>query len=164
MPDFPLEAMGPQPFRFVPSREPLQGTAFSTPFKLIASVIVLGGGIWLADLWAGGRLGASARQGGGWLALGLMLMAWTCWHILTSKTGLAAGELRQSWILNKRMPLADLAYAKLMRLRGFDWLIAPRLYVRTLNRKFAVFYAADPLLIREFQRLVAELAEFRRMK
>jgi hypothetical protein len=164
MTELPIEAMGPLAFRFTPSAAPLQGSAFSLSFKLLASTIVIGGALWLADLWVGGKLGASARQGGGWLALGLLLMAWTWWHILTSKTRLVAGELQQSWILNKRMPLADLAYAKLMRLPGFDWLIAPRLYVRTLNGKFAVFYAADPLLIGDFQRLVVELTEFRRMR
>ena len=164
MTDYPMLAMGPEPFRFLPSGDPLQGTAFSWPFKLLAAIIVLGGALWLADLWLAGKLGASSRQGGGWLALGLLLMAWTLWHILTSQTRLAAGELQQSWILNKRMPLADLAYARLMRLRGFDWLIAPRLYVRTLNGRFAVFYAADPLLIGEFERLVTELTEFRRMR
>ena len=107
MTDYPMLAMGPEPFRFLPSGDPLQGTAFSWPFKLLAAIIVLGGALWLADLWLAGKLGASSRQGGGWLALGLLLMAWTLWHILTSQTRLAAGELQQSWILNKRMPLAE---------------------------------------------------------
>ena len=42
-----------------------------------------------------------------------------------------------------------------------DWLIAPRLYVRTLLGKFAVFYAADPSMLAEFERLLAELKAFR---
>ena len=52
--------------------------------------------------------------------------------------------LHQSWVWDKKMELGELAYGKLIRVRGLDWLIAPRLYVRTLVGKFAVFYAADP--------------------
>ena len=65
MTDYPMLAMGPEPFRFLPSGDPLQGTAFSWPFKLLAAIIVLGGALWLADLWLAGKLGASSRQGGG---------------------------------------------------------------------------------------------------
>jgi len=62
------------------------------------------------------------------------------------------------------MELGELAYGKLIRVRGLDWLIAPRLYVRTLMGKFAVFYAASPAMVAEFERLVAELKEFRSMR
>ena len=55
------------------------------------------------------------------------------------------------------MELRELAYGRLIRVRGLEWLIAPRLYVRTLTGKFTVFYAASPDMIREFERLVAEL-------
>ena len=52
--------------------------------------------------------------------------------------------------------LRELAYGKLIRVRGLEWLIAPRLYVRTLTGKFAVFYAASPEMVVEFERLVSE--------
>jgi len=82
------ESLGPPPFRFTPTPDPLEGPAFSRPFKLLVSVLVWG-------------------------------------------------------------------------LRGLDWLIAPRLYLRTLPGKFAVFYLADPALLAESQRLVRELKAFR---
>jgi hypothetical protein len=40
--------------------------------------------------------------------------------------------------------------------------MAPRLYVRTLLGKFAVFYIADTQVLVEAERLVQELTEFRR--
>ena len=33
----------------------------------------------------------------------------------------------QRWIWDKHMALDDLAFGKLIRVRGLDWLIAPRL-------------------------------------
>ena len=62
------------------------------------------------------------------------------------------------------MPLGNLAYAKLIRVRGLDWLIAPRLYVRTLDGKFAVFYAASPQLLKAFERLGSSLKTFRQQR
>ncbi len=79
---------------------------------------------------------------------------------VTRLDGQAVTELRQTWIWTKRMPLGELAYARVIRVRGFEWLIAPRIYVRTLLGKFAVFYAADPRMIAQFERLAAELKSF----
>lgn len=156
--------MGPAPFRFEPSGgDAVEGQAFSLPFKLLATVIVGGCAFWLAQLWSVGALG-SARTGGlGWFLAGIALMGWTWFHIMTSRTRIDRQGLHQRWIWDKHMAFDDLAFGKLIRVRGLDWLIAPRLYVRTLVGKFAVFYAATPELIAEFERLVAELKQARRL-
>lgn len=156
--------MGPAPFRFEPSGgDAVEGQAFSLPFKLLATVIVGGCAFWLAQLWSVGALG-SARTGGlGWFIAGIALMGWTWFHIMTSRTRIDRQGLHQRWIWDKHMAFDDLAFGKLIRVRGLDWLIAPRLYVRTLVGKFAVFYAATPELIAEFERLVAELKQARRL-
>ena len=60
------------------------------------------------------------------------------------------------------MELRELAYGKMVRVKSLDWLIAPRIYLRTLMGKFAVFYAADPAMVREFERLIRELKAFRK--
>ena len=88
-------------------------------------------------------------------------MVYTWWHIQTSRTRLTADSLHQSWIWDKKMELRELAYGKLIRVRGLEWLVAPRLYVRTLLGKFAVFYAVDREMLDEFERLIAELQAFR---
>ena len=56
----------------------------------------------------------------------------------------------------------ELAYAKLIRIRGLEWLLAPRFYVRTLAGKFAVFYVSSAQVQQECQRLSAELSAFRK--
>jgi hypothetical protein len=155
--------LGPAPFRFEPSQgDAVEGQAFSLPFKLLATVIVGGCAFWLAQLWSVGALGTAKTGGLGWFLAGIALMGWTWFHIMTSRTRIDRQGLHQRWIWDKQMAFDDLAFGKLIRVRGLDWLIAPRLYVRTLVGKFAVFYAATPELIAEFERLVAELKQARR--
>lgn len=141
----------------------VEGPAFSLPFKLLATVIVGGCAFWLAKLWSQGALGSATTGGLGWFVAGMAVMAWTWFSIMRSRTRLDAQGLHQRWIWDKHMALDDLAFGKLIRVPGLDWLIAPRLYVRTLVGKFAVFYAASPELLAEFERLVAELKEARRL-
>lgn len=156
--------IGPEPFRFAPSPgAPVEGPAFSLAFKLIATVIVGACALGLAQSWRAGSLG-SARTGGlGWFIAGMVLMAWTWIAILRSRTRIDGKGLYQRWIWDKHMTFDDLAYGKLIRVRGLDWLIAPRLYVRTLMGKFTVFYGATPQLVAEFDRLVKELRDFRKL-
>lgn len=145
----------------MPRPAPLRGAAFSVPFKLLASAVVAGCVGWLLRLWSHGRLGDGVSVNLAWFLGALALMAWTWWAIVRSVTTLDGRGLHQTWLWDKRMAFDDLAYARLIRVRGLDWLVAPRLYVRTLLGKFAVFYAADPALTAECERLVRELQAFR---
>lgn len=160
--------LGPPAFHFSMPDGPLQGPAFSTAFKVLATVIVGGCAAVLTQMGLAGQLGQPATAGApvasvglSWFVAGLLLMGVTWWHILRSVTRLDADGLHQSWVWNKQMPLRDLAFAKLIRVRGMDWLIAPRLYVRTLDGKFAVFYAASPQLLAAFEQLGSSLKAFR---
>jgi hypothetical protein len=143
-----IEPAGPPPFRFeLPQGTPLQGPAFSLPFKLLFSAVVFGSAAWFLRLC--------------WFLAALAMMLYTWWCAVRSVTRLDSQGLSQTWIWDKKMELRELAYGKIIRVKGLDWLIAPRLYVRTLLGKFAVFYAADPAMLGEFERLVAELKTFR---
>lgn len=162
MNESPVEALGPPPFRFTLSHGPsMQGPAFSRMFKLIASVVVFGTAGWFALLWADGKVSGGAVSILSWFLAALLLMFYTWWCIVRSVTTLDSQFLQQTWVWHKKMELRELAYGKLIRVRGLEWLIAPRIYVRTLMGKFAVFYAADPAMVGEFERLVAELKAFR---
>lgn len=152
--------MEAQPFRFLVESAGETGPAFTKSFKVLATVIVLACAAALMRTWLDSRL-SSDTAGGGWFIAGLLLMLYTWWNILSSVTCLGTQGLHQTWMWDKRMEFGDLAYGKLIRVRGFDWLIAPRLYVRTLMGKFAVFHAASPEMLREFERLVVELKALR---
>ena len=72
-----------------------------------------------------------------------------------------AQGIEQSWMWRKRVELKDLAYAKVIRIRGLEWLIAPRLYTKTFGGKLFIFYAAAPGMLAEFKRLEQTLAALR---
>lgn len=156
----PSPYFGPPPFKFTPTGGSISGQAFSVTFKILATVIVVALAAAFVQAWLAGRA-SGASAGGGWFIAGLLLVAYTWWHILRSVTRLDEQGLHQSWVWDKHMELRELAYGKLIRVRGLEWLIAPRLYVRTLMGKFAVFYAASPEMVAEFERLVSELKTFR---
>jgi hypothetical protein len=159
----PLGYMGPPPFRFSPRSAGASGPAFSMPFKIMATLIVLGCTWAFIQMWLASKA-AGGAAGGGWFIAGLLLVVYTWFCILRSTTSIDAKGLHQTWVWDKHMELNELAYGKMIRVRGLDWLIAPRLYVRTLMGKFTVFYAASPDMVAEFERLVAELKAFRSMR
>ncbi len=151
-------------FRFTPTGGSVSGPAFSRPFKALAIAIVGGCAIWLFRLWQTGNLSSSGgwqSNGLGWTFAAMALLGWTLWAILTSRTSLSSTTLLQTWIWDKSVELNDLAFCKLIRVPGLDWLIAPRLYVRTLMGKISVFYAAQGPLLAEFERLSKELSRHR---
>ena len=157
-----IEALGPPPFRFeLPDGQPLQGPAFSPVFKFIATVLVAGTLGWFIQLGLVGKASGGTVSILNWFLAALAVMAYTWWCIVRSITRIDGQALSQTWVWNKKMELRELAYGKLIRVRGLDWLVAPRLYLRTLEGKFAVFYAADPRMIGQFERLVLELKAFR---
>ncbi|PIT78149.1 hypothetical protein [Limnohabitans sp. G3-2] len=154
-----IEHLGPAPFRFVPRLDPMRSPAFSGPFKAMAIALLSGLAFWAYQLH-GAQL---VRADHLWLWAAWGIMAYTVGHVLRGQTTLTAKGLAQTWIWDKQVELRDLAYAKLIRIPGLDWLVAPRLYVRTLMGKFTVIYASDPNMVEEFKRLSTELKAFRSM-
>lgn len=159
----PLEALGPEPFRFTPSAGlSVEGPAFSRTFKAIATAITFGAAAWMGSLWMSGKATGGVVSIFTWFLAALAMLACMWWWILRSRTRIDADGLHQTWVWRKHMPMGELAHMQLVRVRGLEWLIAPRVYARTFAGKMIVFYAADPALLREFERLGAELAAFRR--
>lgn len=131
----------------------ISGKAFSVAFRVLALLLVEGVAWWAYVLWSSGKLGTSVTTSMLWLLAALVLMAITVFYVFRSITTITASHLKQSWIWDKEMLVADIAYAKLIRLRGFEWLIAPRLYARTHGGKFASFYASTPDVLQHFEKI-----------
>jgi hypothetical protein len=164
-PEPTLHALGPQPFVFLPIKGGVEGPAFSRAFQAITWIALLGSGYWLLNLWQEGKFGGDTSLNGlrnaGWFVLGWVLLAWTTWHVMRSRARMDAQGIHQTWIWDKHMNYDELAYAKLIRIRGLEWFMAPRFYVRTLMGKFAVFYVSDRAVQQQCERLSQELSEFR---
>ena len=136
----------------------ISGKAFSVAFRVLALLLVEGVAWWAYVLWSNGKLGNTLNSSQLWLLAALVLMFITVFYVFRSVTSVSNSHLKQSWIWNKEMPVSDLAYVKLIRLRGFDWLIAPRLYARTHGGKFASFYASTPEVLNEFEKIKNKLS------
>lgn len=137
----------------------ISGKAFSVAFRVLALLLVEGTTWWAYLLWRHGKLGDSLNSSALWLLAALTLMTITVFYVFRSITSVSNSHLKQSWIWDKQMCVADLAYAKLIRLRGFDWLIAPRLYVRTHGGKFASFYASTSEVLKQFESISQKLSK-----
>lgn len=151
-----------QPFQFQPDGgELISGSAFSMPFRLLSIALVGGAALWGVQLWRTGLLQQPAGSGSFWLMAALALMVITVFYILRSHTSVSSQHLRQSWIWDKEMRVSELSYAKLIRVKGLEWLMAPRLYARTQGGTFATFYCADARVLAQFERLCAKLSQDR---
>ena len=150
----------PELFSFAPSGGRVESSAFSVPFKILATALIAPAVIWGGQLWTSGTI-AMTLASSGWLFAALCLMVYTGWYIYNGKTTLDNSTLEQTWVWHKRAELRQLAYVKLIRIRGFDWLIAPRLYTKTYAGKLVIFYASSPDMLVEFQRMEAELKALR---
>lgn len=148
----------PEPLQLdLAPEQKISGKAFSVTFRVFALLMVEGIAWWGYVLWNNGKLGSSISSSTLWLLAALVLMSITVFYVFCSETSVTNSHLRQSWIWDKEMLVADLAYVKLIRLRGFDWLIAPRLYARTHSGKFTSFYSANTDVIEQFEKISFEL-------
>ncbi len=139
----------------VPSAEPqaMEGAAFSPSLKLLATVMVLAlaAGTWRAmSLGAWAQLDAQSLGVIGFLAL-LILAGY--WGIITSRTRIDGSGIRQTWLWEKQVKLAEITQLKLIHVPGLSWLIAPRLVVRTQGIGLTTFHVADPKLLEACRKL-----------
>ena len=93
------EELGPPPFRFSASAGPTQGAAFTRPYKALVVAMVIISLAWWIRLWQQGHWGDHPGQGGGWFLLAIVLMAWTGWAVLRSRTRIDAEGIRDG-VLN----------------------------------------------------------------
>jgi hypothetical protein len=150
----------PELFAFTPAGGRIESSAFSTPFKVLAAALIAPALVWGWQLWSTGTI-ALTLSSSGWLFAALCLMVYTSWYIFNGKTILDNTTLEQTWVWHKRAELRQLAYVKLIRMRGLEWLVAPRLYTKTYAGKLAIFYASSPAMLAEFERMESELKALR---
>jgi len=150
----------PTLFSFTPMGGHVECSAYSPVFKAIAMVIATAALLWGWQMLAQGHLELTLHSSG-WIGAALCMMLYTEWHILRGKTTLDSLSIQQTWVWHKRVNLNELAYVKLIRLRGFEWLIAPRLYTKTFSNKLTVFYASSSTMLSQLEALEAAVKQQR---
>ncbi len=151
-------------FAFTPSGPGgvVEGAAFTLVFKALACAIVLSLLGWTLALWWGGSLAAEPGQkvelkGLSWMFASIAILCWMLWPILRGRTRITRATITQDWVWQREAQMPTLVHAKVVRVRGFEWLIAPRLKVRAGLGKYVIFNGAEPQLWAEFERIAVEL-------
>ena len=144
----------PLPYPYAPPDRALRAQAFGLVFKTLGWSMVLALLIWF---W---RLGIdwSSRQGA-LCAVVWAMLAFMIFHIQRSRIVLDGKTIEQTWMWRRRMALHELAFIKVMRVRGLEFLIAPRIYARNLGGTFSFFYCSDRAMLDEFARLAEALRQ-----
>ena len=130
-----------------------EGPSFPLLVKVLASALVLAllvGGVRVSTKMAATDMGWSAYAlffGGLVLVLGSYLA------ILRSRTAISATHIWQRGLWTRRVALADVSQAKLVRIPRLHWLIAPRLMVRVRGQGIYTFYTADAVVLAYMHRL-----------
>ncbi len=148
----------PLPYPYQPPSQAMRGQAFGPVFKWLAWAILMALFAWI---W---RLDFDWRSThGAWVAAAWAMLAFIVWHIQRSRITLDGQAIEQSWMWRRRITLQELAFMKVMRVRGLEFLIAPRVYARNLGGTFTFFYCHDRALLDEFTRLAAALHSHERV-
>lgn len=152
-----------EPFVFTPRGGPIVCSSFSATFKGLAALLVSLALGWAWHMASTGILELSWASSG-WLGAALCMMSYTQWFILTGKTTLDSHAIEQTWVWKKRVEFHELAYARLIRVHGLEWLVAPRLYTRTFSNKLAIFYVTGDAMLAELERLQMQMNQARQVQ
>lgn len=143
---------GTLPYPYNPPLEVITGRSFGPVFRALAWMILLS---LLAWVW---RLGFDWQSThGAWVGVAWIMLAYIVVHIQRSRIRLDGECIEQTWMWRRRMALRELAFVKIMRVRGLEFLIAPRIYARSLSGTFVFFYCYDQTLLKEFDCLARAL-------
>lgn len=85
-------------------------------------------------------------------ALSYGMLVYMTFILLTGKTTLTPTELRQDWFWRKSTPVNAITYVRFFRISGWEWLIAPRLYVQSGSGPLKAYHAYGPAMWAEFER------------
>jgi hypothetical protein len=131
----------------------VSGASFPLVIQCLSTVLVASIGV---AAWAGRASLAPWFESMQWMALCVAVSAMVMWgylNILFSRTSLGPAGLSQGWLLQTRVPLTDITRVKFLRVRGLDWLLAPRMVTRAHLRGAVTFWSADPRVIERMDRL-----------
>jgi hypothetical protein len=143
----------PPPYQ--PAALSVSGPAFGRTFRITATGLVATLTVWAIRVVIQNGANTADPTLLSWVLAGCGLVVAMWWVMVRSTTSLTSENLTQTWFWKKNTPVADIGYAKFMRIKGLEWLIAPRLYVRTGHGPFKTYYAGDPALWPAFEAMSA---------
>lgn len=135
--------------------EAVSGPSFPMAVKALATMLVIAlvafGAMSLISPAGEPATLLSARDIGFLAALALVIGS-GYWGILTSRTSIDGERIEQTWLWHKSVDIADITQLKLVRVPGLDWLVVPRLVIRT-GFGLTTFQTGDPAVLSRFRLL-----------
>jgi hypothetical protein len=135
----------------------LEGHAYGLTFRILAVLLVGGATLWMLDLQRRGSIDLLDWRGSSWITLPWLMSVAFAVALWRSRSGVDGERLYQRLFWEKRVLESEIASARLIRVRGLDWLFAPRLYVRTAGHRVVALYAADPAVLDHFAGIAARV-------
>ena len=128
----------------------LQSPAFPRSVRIATMAMVAGLLVFAASSWP-------AIRDASWTASGVVLwtaasliVQWTGWWIVHSRTSLQGDEITQTWLWNKRVHARNVAQLKLVHWPALDWIMAPRMLIRQRSGVTVWIHAADAQILTAF--------------
>jgi hypothetical protein len=137
--------------QYIPKNEERVASTYGVFHRALIAVLVIA-----ISLWGGKIILYSTQESvhinaWAWLALGYIMIMYMSITLWTSQTTLTRVSLKQDWFWRKSVQIDQVSYVRFIRVIGWEWLISPRLLVRSGNGPFIAFYAASPDMWIEFQ-------------
>jgi len=133
-----------------------EGASFTPAAKGLATLLVCALGLTGASVVVGPFAGGWPSDTRAALLVCLLPVAVGYASIMRSRTSLDRTHIRQRGWWSKQVAVADIVQARLIDVRGWHWLIAPRLVVRVRGRGLTTFHAADPVVLQALRALVGQ--------
>lgn len=131
----------------------VSGPSYSTFLKILATVIVVGACCLLLALW--NDAGTSFPAGLAGVLLGALLVLFAgWWDVLTSRTSIDERAIRQVGLWRREVSFANITACQLVHVRSVEWLIAPRLIVRSGGYGVKTFYVSDKVVLEAIKELI----------
>ena len=133
----------------------VSGPSFPVSVKIMATAMMLALLVFGAMTFLGpGKGPTPALAAGEWVFLVAVtaVIGTGYWSIVTGRTSCDGQAIEQTWLWRKKVSLADITQIKLISVPGLNWLVVPRLVVRT-GFGLTTFHAGDPAVYSRFKLL-----------
>ena len=135
--------------------EAVSGPSFPVSVKIMATVMMFALLVFGSMTFLGpAKVPSPALVAGEWVFLVAVtvVIGTGYWSIVTGRTSCDGQTIEQTWLWRKKVSLADITQIKLIRVPGLNWLVVPRLVVRT-GFGLTTFHAGDPAVYSRFKLL-----------
>lgn len=134
----------------------MQSPAFPRILRIAAAAIMAGLLFYVGSRWPALRSATWSTSGVVLWGAAALIVLWTGWWIVRSRTCLESDEITQTWLWNKRVHARNVAQIKLVHWPALEWIMAPRMLIRQRSGVTTWIHAADARVLTAFANRVPQ--------